>query len=66
MKRVMFWLQIIVLIIEVFAVTLLGFEVYGHMNPDHIIAEAIVIGGCLVVNLVCVLYRLYKTRSFNH
>ena len=63
MKKVVFWIQIIVLIVEFFAVVLLGFEVYGHMNPDKITIEAITIGVCLAVNLICTFYKAVYRKS---
>lgn len=62
MKKAVFWVQIVVLVITAFAVALLGFEVYGHMNPDNIMIEAIVIGICLAVNIICTFYRLYTKK----
>jgi hypothetical protein len=62
LKKDVFWIQIIVLTVEFFAVVLLGFEVYGHMNPDKITIEAITIGLCLAVNLICTFYKLYTEK----
>lgn len=63
MKRGIVFVQIAVLIIEMLAVVLLGLEVYGHMNPDNIMLEAIIIGICLLVNLICVFYKLYTEKK---
>jgi len=63
MKKVVFWIQIVVLMVMFFATVLLGFEVYGHMNPDPIMIEAIIIGICLAVNIICAFYRLYAEKS---
>ena len=49
--------------IQFFAVVLLGFEIYEHMNPDNIIIEAIIIGICLVINLICTFYKLYTDKK---
>ena len=53
MKKAVFGIQILVLIIALFVVVLLGFEIYGHRNPDNMIIEAIILGICLVVNIIC-------------
>lgn len=63
MKKIVFWIQIVVLMVQIFAVVLLGFEVYGHMNPDNIMIEAIIIGICLAINLICALYKLYTDKK---
>lgn len=63
MKKVICLVQMIVLMIAVFAVALLGFEIYGHMNPDNIMIEAIIIGICLVVNMICAFYKLYTEKK---
>ena len=63
MKKIIFWTNIVVLMIQFFAVVLLGFEIYEHMNPDNIIIEAIIIGICLVINLICTFYKLYTDKK---
>lgn len=63
MNKAVLGIQIVVLIAEFFAVILLGFEIYGHMNPDSIMIEAVIIGICLVINFICVFYKLYTERK---
>ena len=58
MKKAVLWVQIAVLIIQVVCVVLLVFEIYGHMNTNNIITEAVILGICLIVNIVCAVYRL--------
>lgn len=65
MKKAVFWIQILVLIVELFTVFLLGFEIHGHMNPDNIMIEAIVIGICIAINIVCSFYKLHIDSSRN-
>lgn len=57
MKRVMLLIQYIVIAVALLAVIVLGFEIHTRMNPDYIIVEAYIIGICLVVNMVCAIYR---------
>lgn len=52
MKKAVLWIQILVLIVEFFVVVLLGFEVHGHMNPDNMIIEAVMLGICLTINII--------------
>ncbi|MDE7017721.1 MAG: hypothetical protein K2P65_09130 [Lachnospiraceae bacterium] len=63
MKKAVFWIQILVLIVEFFVVALLGFEVHGHMDPDNMIIEAIILGICLGINIICVFYKLYIDKK---
>jgi divalent metal cation (Fe/Co/Zn/Cd) transporter len=63
MKKAVFGIQILVLIIALFVVVLLGFEIYGHRNPDNMIIEAIILGICLVVNIICAFYKLYIDKK---
>lgn len=63
MKKAIFWVQIVVVMIQVFSVVLLGFEIYGHMNPDNIMIEALIIGICLIVNMICAFYKLYTEKK---
>ena len=44
MRKIAFWIQIVVLMVQFFTVVILGFEIYRHMNPDNIMTEAIIIG----------------------
>lgn len=57
MKKAAFWIQIAALIAELMATVLLVTEVYGKMNPDKIIAEAVIIGACMAVIIACAAYR---------
>ena len=57
MKKAIRWIQILVIIVQLFVVVLLGFEVYGKMNPDNMIIEAIIIGICLAANIICAFLR---------
>ncbi|MCI8601415.1 MAG: hypothetical protein HFE45_07460 [Oscillospiraceae bacterium] len=63
MKKAIFWIQILVIIVELFAVILLGLEIYGQMNPDKMIIEAIVIGVCLAINIVCAFCKLHTDKK---
>lgn len=63
MKKAVFWIQILVLIVEFFVVVLLGFEIYGHMNPNNMMIEAIMLGICLGINIICVFYKLYIDKK---
>lgn len=58
MKKLVFWIQTIVLMIQAISVILLGFEVHGKMNTDNIIIEAYIIGICLLANVACTFYKL--------
>ncbi len=59
MKKAVSWIQILVLIMEFFVVVLLGFEVHGHMNLDHMMIKATILEICLVINIICAFYKLY-------
>ena len=63
MKKAVLWIQILVLIVEFFVVVLLGFEVHGHMNPDNMIIDAVMLGICLTINIICTFYKLYIDRK---
>ncbi len=63
MKKAIFWIQILILIIEFFVVVLLGFEIQGHMDPDNMMIEAIVLGICLGINIICAFYKLYIDKK---
>lgn len=62
MKKAVFWIQILVLIVGLFVGVLLGFEVHGHMDPDNMMIEAIMLGICLVINIICAFYKLYRKQ----
>lgn len=51
-------MQIIVVIVQVFAFIPLTAEVLGDMDPDIISASAIVIGICTIGNMVCAMIRV--------
>ena len=63
MKKAIFGAQIVVLMIQFFCVILLGFEIYGHMNPDNMTIEAIILGICLIVNVICAFYKLCTEKK---
>ncbi len=63
MKKAVFWIQILVLVIEFFVVVLLGFEIHGHMDPDNMMIEAIMLGICLGINIICAFYKLYTDKK---
>ncbi len=63
MKKTVLWIQILVLIVEIFVVVLLGFEIHGQMNPDNMIIEAILLEICLVINIICAFYKLYLDKK---
>lgn len=63
MKKAIFWVPIAVLMIQFFCVALLGFEIYGHMNPNNIMIEAIILGICLVANMIYAFYKLYTEKK---
>ncbi|MCM1055192.1 MAG: hypothetical protein NC394_06690 [Bacteroides sp.] len=64
-KRIMFWLGIVVSIIQVCACIAMGFEIFiaTHMNPDAIIIEGYIMGVCLIIEIVCGLYRAYSSKQ---
>ena len=62
-KKAIFWVQIVVLMIQFFCVVLLGLEIYGHMNPDNITIEAVILGIGLIINMVCAFYKLYAEKE---
>lgn len=62
MKKAVFWIQILVLIVGLFVGVLLGFEVHGHMDPDNMMIEAIMLGICLIINIICAFYKLYRKQ----
>lgn len=57
MKKTVFWIQMAALAVELIVTVLLAEEVYGRMNPDRIIAEAVIIGICMAVAIVCAACR---------
>ena len=63
MKKTVLWIQILVLIVEIFVVVLLGFEIHGQMNPDNMIIEAILLEICLFINIICAFYKLYLDKK---
>ncbi|MCM1046275.1 MAG: hypothetical protein NC417_12270 [Candidatus Gastranaerophilales bacterium] len=65
MKRIMFWLGVVASIIFACVCIAMGFEIFiaTHMNPDAIIADGYIMGACLVVEIVCGLYRIYIYSS---
>ena len=48
---------------QVFVVVLLGFEIHGHMDPDNMMIEAIMLGICLGINIICAFYKLYIDKK---
>lgn len=48
--------------VALLTVIVLGFEIHTRMNPDYIIVEAYIIGICLVVNMVCAIYRFFSSK----
>ncbi len=50
-------LNIIFLIVEIFAFILLTIEVFGDMNPDVLTISAIIFGVGMVGNCICVIVR---------
>ena len=48
---------------SIFCVVLLGLEIYGHMNPDNITIEAVILGIGLIINMVCEFYKLYTEKE---
>lgn len=67
MKRIMFWLAVVAVIIQACACIAMGFEIFiaTHLNPDAIIIEAYIMGICLIVEIACALYRLYSSKLFH-
>lgn len=63
MKKAVFWIQILVLTVEFIVVVLLGFEVHGRMDPDNMTIEAIILGACLIINIICAFYKLYTDKK---
>ncbi|MDE7476727.1 MAG: hypothetical protein K2M91_02065 [Lachnospiraceae bacterium] len=60
MSKTSVWVvQIVAVIFMFFSTVSLAFEVNGHMNPDNIMIEAVIIGICLFINILCALGRLY-------
>ena len=64
MKRIMFWLSIIAVIIQIFSCISMGIEIFitPGFNSDAIIIEAYIMGVCLIVEIVCTLYRIYSSK----
>jgi hypothetical protein len=65
MKKAAFVISIIALIIQVFTCIALGIEIFvvSAPNPDTMITEAIIMGICLVIEIICVFYRLYANKQ---
>ncbi len=59
MKKV-YALQMIFIMVQVFAIIPLTVAVFGDMNPDIISASAIVIWVGMLGNLVCALIRVFQ------
>ncbi len=64
MKRIMYWLSVVAVIIQACACIAMGFEIFvaTHLNPDIIIIEAYLMGVCLFVEIVCILYRVHSSK----
>lgn len=64
MKRIMFWLSIITVIIQIFSCISMGVEIFitPGFNSDVIIIEAYIMGVCLIVESVCALYKIYSSK----
>ena len=63
MKKAVIWIQILVLIVEIFVVVLLGFEIHGQMTPDNMIIEAVLLAICLVINIICAFCKLCMDKK---
>ncbi len=64
MKPIMYWLAVVAVIIQACACIAMGFEIFvaTHLNSDVIIIEAYLIGVCLIVEIVCILYRVHSSK----
>ena len=57
-------LQILFIIVEVFAAALLTAAVFGDMNPDTMSASAIVIWVGMIGNMICAIIRaVYESKK---
>jgi uncharacterized membrane protein len=64
MKRIMYWLAVVAVIIQACACIAMGFEIFvaTHLNPDVIKIEAYLIGVCLIVEIICNFYRVHSSK----
>ena len=64
MKRIMYWLAVVATIIQACACIAMEFEIFvaTHLNPDAVIIEAYLMGVCLIVEIVCILYRVHSSK----